>query len=314
MTKKSNNWLELDKETRDFLIAKYLQRTKTGNGDEEEAIRIKSKILAQEAYERSVGYGIPANAAKVYSQEVTQKYGISDYSPSPQLNKFFENSVYETLKKSAPQFNFLFDYVYKTDIREEREENQESPSEVIKKKVIELKPREETKPIKPSLERVVASENFLIPNKERARARPSLENAVFNYESADYSPIFNISKESKSSFNRGFLTGLAPIVDPFGYISSLVYRQKTETEFENKNSLGTVFNKIYSRVYSNNPKTPYVPKILGNFAGLGVATGAVVGLSFINPLLGLAIPALTGFYSLYKTIKKAFSNEKKNGN
>lgn len=323
MVKKSHNWLALDKETQELLIREYLQRTKNDNGNEEEASKVRVKKLAQEAYERSVGYGIPANAKKVYSQESIPNYKISNYSPSSQLNKFFENSVYETLKKSAPQFNSLFDYVYNTDIKEETEEAQEAqavlnevyqerPSEVIKKKVINLPLREEANPIKPSLERAVSPEiNITKPKKVRA-SLDSLIDSDESFSLENYEPVFKLSKESKDSFKYGCLSGMAPVIDPLGYISSLFYRQFTGVEFKDKNSMGTVFNKIYGGVYKNKSETPYIPKALGTLSGLGIATGALVGLSFINPLLGLAIPALTGFYSIYKTIKKSFSGGSKN--
>lgn len=418
MVKKCNNWLELDKETQDFLIGEYLKRTEESNGDGEEASRIRAKKLAQAAHERSVGYGIPANAEKIYSQKLIPNYKISEYSPSSQLNKLFENSVYETLKKSSPQFNSLFDYVYKTDIKEETEEpqedqevlnevSQERPSEVRKKKVIELKSRvnelesevrnlnkkypeiektfqdyiqgvpgaltklqnylkdgnfredmknsvynylkgvclesgmdfdsfynsiggdkllnesveevmnsplsnskKEFKITKPSLERAISPEIKITKPKNVRHSLDSLVESNGNVSLGNYEPVFKLSKEDKDSFKYGCLSGMAPVIDPLGYISSLFYRQISGVEFKDKNSMGTVFNNIYRSVYKNKSEAPYIPKSLGTITGIGIAAGSLIGLSLINPLLGLALPAITGLYSIYKTIKKSFSNKK----
>ena len=114
------------------------------------------------------------------------------------------------------------------------------------------------------------------------------------------------------NFGKGSTTGLAKAVDPLGYILSSTDRWHTGAGYSSSRSPKTLHNKVYQSVYGEDLQgeqldlaQEYVPRGVGNVAGIGVGALGLYGLySYLGPVAALAIPVVTGVYDLAKFVAR----------
>lgn len=104
---------------------------------------------------------------------------------------------------------------------------------------------------------------------------------------------------------KGLLSGLAVAVDPIGYVISSADRVLSGVGLCDKNALPVAYNEIYQKIYKEPDKNidsfnDYASRLVGNVLGVGAGVGAIVAASAVSPILGLAVPAIAGLYSLIK--------------
>lgn len=102
---------------------------------------------------------------------------------------------------------------------------------------------------------------------------------------------------------RGFVTGLADMADPIGYvIGKADYFVSGAGPAERERALPTFSNFMRQAMYKEPDKDVgfrdgYVPRVVGNFLGFAAGLYGYAALyAYGGPVLALAIPAILGIY------------------
>ncbi|MBT4376605.1 hypothetical protein HOD29_04490 [archaeon] len=339
----TNKWQDLTPEEREEKIEQYNERAKSSNKNpgtikaEEEAFleRLDKPINPNTIFKET------SSGKQVYN------YPPKSYEPARNVKEFYEKLVYTHVTKNWPNTKEKMDYIFYTP--KEIESVEEKPKEIPQETTQEKKFKEEDTlglPIyNPDIEEEITTPYVRVPTRSRKTKTSNIKDAQINEKnptqsSTEYSPTQTLEEqvqpqstqtqfapkrksietiveeplEDVGLFTSGFLTGTAPIIDPIGYVCSLTEKIKTKNKFTDDNAVGTFHNKIYNKVYKDKPKTPYIPRVIGNIFGAGAAATGLLTMYLINPILGLSVPALTGIYSLYKTLVKKWRGKKNENN
>lgn len=112
------------------------------------------------------------------------------------------------------------------------------------------------------------------------------------------------------NFEKGAVTGIAGVVDPFGRIISVSDKWLTGAGYSSPRAPKTLHNAVYREVYEK-PDEPVdfatgsVPRGVGNLVGGGLAAVGFYALYKTGGWIAAAtIPAITGIYSGVQAVKK----------